>query len=135
MLNKRRRWVHSSRVKLALVSMSASWFLVSTYLIWIFGSKLILSNNQRNSVSSGHVSHRWTSSFDDHFDDSFVVFKKCGTEIHLEKNVCQWVRNPHLTIAQPLALSFQLVFWSFFLRWNGLLGQVYLVLQCCLLNV
>ena len=27
------------------VSMSASWFLVSTYLIWTVGSKLILSNN------------------------------------------------------------------------------------------
>ena len=26
--------------------MSASWFLVSMYLIWILGSKLILSNNQ-----------------------------------------------------------------------------------------
>ena len=45
-LNKRRRWFHSSRVKLPSVSMSASWFLVSTYLIWIFGSKLILSNSQ-----------------------------------------------------------------------------------------
>ena len=30
MLNRRRRWFHSSRVKLTLVGMSASWFLVST---------------------------------------------------------------------------------------------------------
>ena len=30
MLNKRRRWCHSSRVKLPLVRMSASWFRVST---------------------------------------------------------------------------------------------------------
>ena len=49
-LNKRRRWLHSSRVKLSLVRMSASWFLVSTYLIWIFGSKLILSNNQSSAT-------------------------------------------------------------------------------------
>ena len=46
MLNKRRRWFHSSRVKFPSVSMSASCFLVSTFLIWIFGSRLILSNNQ-----------------------------------------------------------------------------------------
>ena len=28
-----------------------------------------------NSVGSGHVSHRWTSSFDYHFGHSFTVFK------------------------------------------------------------
>ena len=44
--NKRRRWSHSSRVKLPLVDMSASWFLVSTYLIWILESKFIRSSNQ-----------------------------------------------------------------------------------------
>ena len=43
MLNKHKRWFHSSRVKCPLVSTSANWFLVSTYLI--FGSKLIRSNN------------------------------------------------------------------------------------------
>ena len=37
-LNKHKRWFHSSRVKFPLVSMSASWFLVSMYLIWILGS-------------------------------------------------------------------------------------------------
>ena len=36
--------------KLPLVNMSASWFLVSTYLIWILGSKLILSNNQSSAT-------------------------------------------------------------------------------------
>ena len=45
MLNKRRRWLHSSRVKLPLVHISASWFLMSTHLIWVFGSKLMLPNN------------------------------------------------------------------------------------------
>ena len=30
---------------------------------------------KRNSMGSGHVSHCWTSSFDNHLDDSFVVFK------------------------------------------------------------
>ena len=45
-LNKRRKWHHSSRVKLPVLSKSAGWFLVSTYLIWILGPKLILSNNR-----------------------------------------------------------------------------------------
>ena len=49
-LTKRRRLFHSSRVKFPLVSMSASWFLVSMYLIWILGSRLILSNNQSNAT-------------------------------------------------------------------------------------
>ena len=35
---------------LPLVSMSASWFLVSMYLTWIFGSNLILSNNQSRAT-------------------------------------------------------------------------------------
>ena len=48
--NKQRRWSHSSRVKLPFVNASASWSLVSTYLIWIFGSKLILSNNQSSAT-------------------------------------------------------------------------------------
>ena len=50
MLNRRRRLHQSSREKLSLVSKSASWFLVSTYLIWILGSKLILSNNLSNAT-------------------------------------------------------------------------------------
>ena len=39
---------HSFFEKLPLVNMSASWFLVSTYLIW--SSKLILSNNQSSAT-------------------------------------------------------------------------------------
>ena len=50
MFNKHKRWFHSSRVKFPFVSMSASWFLVSMYLIWILGSKLILSNNQSSAT-------------------------------------------------------------------------------------
>ena len=50
MLNKDKRWFHSSRVKFPLVRMSASWFLVSMYLLWILGSKLILLNNQSRAT-------------------------------------------------------------------------------------
>ena len=49
-LNKHKRWFHSSRVKFPFVSMSASWFLVSVYLIWILESRLILSNNQSKAT-------------------------------------------------------------------------------------
>ena len=49
-LNKRRKWFHSSQVKFPLIDKSASWFLVSTNLIWIFGYKLILSNNQSRAT-------------------------------------------------------------------------------------
>ena len=69
------------------------------------------------------VSHCWTSSFDNHLDDSFVLFKKCTTKARREKNVVWWARNPHLTIAQPLVFSFQLVFWSCFYWWTGLLSR------------
>ena len=36
--------------EIAFVSMSANWFLVSTKMIWILGSKLILSNNQSSAT-------------------------------------------------------------------------------------
>ena len=130
-LNKRRRWFHSPRVKLSLVSTSAIWFLVSSYLIWIFGSELILLSNQSSATL-------WV------LDTCLIVGLRFLTTIlitRLEKNVCWWVRDPHLTIAQHLVCSFQLVLLSWFYGWNGLLSrtsfleQVYLVLQCCLLNV
>ena len=77
MLNKHKRCFHSSRVKFPLVSMSASWFLVSMYLIWIFGSNLIRSKNpvKSNSVGPGNLSHCGTSSLFNHLDHCFVVFK------------------------------------------------------------
>ena len=49
-VNKHKRWFHSSRVELPFVNMSASWFLVSMYLIWTLGSKLILSNKQSRAT-------------------------------------------------------------------------------------
>ena len=52
-----------------LVKMSASWFLVSMYLIWI------KQPIKCNSVSPGNMSHCWTSSFNDHFDHCFTVFE------------------------------------------------------------
>ena len=39
-----------SHVKFPFANMSASWRLVSTYLIWNFGSRLIVSNNQSRAT-------------------------------------------------------------------------------------
>ena len=78
MLNRHRRWCHSSRVKFPLVSMSASWFLVSVYLIWILGSKLIRSNNQSRAtlwVLETCLIVGLLLPFCDHLDHCFVVFK------------------------------------------------------------
>ena len=75
-LNKHKRWFHSSRVKLPSVNKSASWFLVSTYLIWILESQLILSNDQ----SSATLCVRDTClivgllPFSDHQGHCYVVF-------------------------------------------------------------
>ena len=49
-LNKHNKRFHSSREKIPFVKLSSSWFLVSMYLIWIFGSGLIGSNNQSSAT-------------------------------------------------------------------------------------
>ena len=56
MLNKHKGCFHSSRVKLPLVRMWASWFLVSLYLIWFLGSKLIRSKKEQHCGLWKHVS-------------------------------------------------------------------------------
>ena len=52
MLNKHKWWFHSSRVKFPFVSMSASWFLVSKYLMWILSVEQPIKSN---SVGSGNM--------------------------------------------------------------------------------
>ena len=96
---------------------------------------------KRNSVVSGHVSHCWTSFFDDHLDDSFVVFKNVQLRLAWRR-MCVGVYEIHIWhLLNLFAFSFQLMFWSCFYSWNGLLsrttllGLVCLVLQRCLLNV
>ena len=93
LLNKRKRRFHSSREKFSLVGMSASWFLVSTYLI---------------SVGAGHVSHRWTSSIDSHFDDSFIVFKNVQLRLTLRR-VC--VSVCVINVRPLINLSLSVVSW------------------------
>ena len=61
-------------------------FGVNIFDFGFLGPKLILSHNQSHAtpVGSRHLSHRWTLSFDDHLDHSFVVFRRmcvCGHTI------------------------------------------------------
>ena len=110
-------------------------FLVSTYLICILGSRLILSNNQ-SSVGSWHVSHRWTSSFDNHFDHGFVVLNDVQLRPHFDKNVCWWVRDPLHSIDQPFAFFCHVGSWL----WNKASHELPRchngwVGHCCWMNV
>ena len=58
----------------------------STYLIWIFGVQVDpIKQPITKAVDSGHVSHRGTSAIYDHFHHSFIVFKKCSTELRIEE--------------------------------------------------
>ena len=88
-LDRRRRLLHSSRVKLSLVSKSASLFLVSTYLIWILGSIWFASNNQ--SYATLWVLDTCviiaTSSLDDNLDHCLVIFKNVQLRFTL-REIC-----------------------------------------------
>ena len=72
----------ASEQTLELKWLSASWFLVSMYLIWILGSKLIRSNN---SVGPGHMSHCETPSLDNHLNYCFVVLKHISQSFLMRK--------------------------------------------------
>ena len=87
MFSKHKRWFHSSHVKFPLVNMSASWFLVSIYLIWMV-SKLIRSNNlsRAKSVGSGNMSHCGASSLYNHLDHCFAVFKHIQQSFLMRKS-------------------------------------------------
>ena len=50
MFNKRRRWFHTSRVKLPLVNMSASWFFGVNNFDLDLKSKLLLSSHLSNAT-------------------------------------------------------------------------------------
>ena len=77
-----RRWFccdsfFTCRVKFPFVNMSASWFLVSMYLIRILGSKLILSNNQSRATLRVLETCLIVGllPLNDHLDHCFIVFE------------------------------------------------------------
>ena len=81
MLNKRRRWFHSSREKLSLVRMSASWFLVSTYLIWLWGLDTCLTVWLRPSI----IILMTASLSSENVEQRLILRRMCvgGNEIHI----------------------------------------------------
>ena len=112
--NKWRRWFHSSLLKLLLVNMSGVWFSASTYLIWILGFMLILSDNQSNATLSvldtWHVSlagfFLWLSS-----QDCFIVFK--NVEIRLEINVPSQKHDSTVKTVGHLGVPSGWIAWAF----------------------
>ena len=116
---RNKSWFHSSSVKFPLVTMSASWFLVSMCLIWILETKLILSNNQikSNSVGSGNVSHFRASSLYDHLDHCFVVFKHIQQSFRMRRFD---VRGNKINIIQIIGHSLRLFFfWNCVTWWTN----------------
>ena len=67
---------------------------------WIFGSRLIRSNNQ-----SRHTPHCRTSPFDNHFDHGFVVFKDVQLRFTLRR-MCVGAYIVHFTQVLNLLSSF-----------------------------
>ena len=94
MLNKRRRLLHSSRVKLPFVNVSASWCLVSTCSIWIFGSRLILSTNQvlDRCLSLLDFCLWWS------FKSLLRCLQKCRASHQIEKTSRSMEHNRHCLI-------------------------------------
>ena len=94
MLNKRKRLPHSSRVKLFLVSKSASCFLsmhICDLDLWVQVDS-VKQPIWRDSVDSGYVSHHRTSSFDDRLDHCLVIFKNVQLCFTLRRTcVCGYV--------------------------------------------
>ena len=111
------------------------------HLIWIFGSRWILSTIKHNSVSSGHVSHCWTSSFDHHLDDNFVIFRDVQLRLALRRMcVCGYVVH----IGQLINISLAPFSWclglGFVARMLALLSrtsfqELIKLTFCCSLNL
>ena len=58
-------------------------------------------------MGSGHVSHRWTSSFDDHLDQHFILLKKCTTALRSENKWRLWQRTSESFINISVSSSFK----------------------------
>ena len=94
-------------MKFHLVRRSAIWFLVSMYLIWIFGSRLIRSNRQSRATL-------WVLEtclivgllpFNDHRDHCFIVFELKQQSI-LTRGLDVWGNRINILQYVDLPLSF-----------------------------
>ena len=125
--NKRRRWSHSSRVKFLSVNMSASWFLVSTYLIWFDRTTNQEQLCEFLTCASSLYFCTWWS-----FRSLLHCPQRCTTETHLEKNLRLWC-SLHATIDRHLGFSFAWVWICDFA--NSFLLRGWLVFRFCSMNV
>ena len=91
MLNNRRGLFRSAWVNLSFVNMSASWFMVSTYLI-CFVEVQIVSVKQPNLAQ---LCKYGTSAFHDHLDHCFIVFKNAKLGFEMRK-LCACDKVVHL---------------------------------------
>ena len=108
------------------------WSNVSklVFCVNIFGFQIdsVEQPIKSNSVGSGHVSHCWTSSFDNHFDDSFTVFNSVQLRLTVRR-MCVGEHIIHITQLinllfyfdfLGLGLGFCLAQVSLMLSWIGL---------------
>ena len=95
MLNKHNRWSHSSRVKCSL----CQYVCELVFGVNVFDLDLGVQINsikqpiKSNSVGSGNMSHCRTSSFYDHLDHCFVVFKDVQHRF-LTRRIRVWESTP-----------------------------------------
>ena len=96
MLNRRRRCFQSSRVELPLVNKSTGWFFGVTILDLDFGVQVdsVKQPIRRDSVLSGNVSHRRTSTFNDHLDHCWIVLKFVTCSCPFCDSSCEFVCRP-----------------------------------------
>ena len=88
MLDKNKRWVHSSRVKFLLVNECATCFCVSKIcdLDFLVHIDSIEQQIKSDSIDSKSMFHYRTSSLYHHFDHCFVVFKHKQQSFLLQKS-------------------------------------------------
>ena len=92
--------------------MSTSWFLVSIYLIWIFGVQIdsIEQPIKSNSVGSGNTSHCRASSLYDHLDHCSVVFKHIQHSF-LTRRMDVWGNKINIVLIINHSMRFLFLFW------------------------
>ena len=118
MLNKRRRWFHAWN-SLWLPSQQVGFWCQHILFGPLVPSWFCRTTNQAQLCGFWHVSHCWTSSFDNHLDDSFVVFKIVQLRIALRR-MCVGGYIIHVWQLLNLSLSlFRLCFGLVFFLMEG----------------
>ena len=78
------------------IKLWSTCLLVSTFVLE-FGVQIdsVKQPTYRNSVGSGHVSHRNTSALYDHFEHSFIIFKNVQLSFEMRRT-CGGVNVIHI---------------------------------------